>query len=269
LPRFATYEDQGAIRVITMNMPERLNALNVGLMKDVNEAVETFLADEQAAVAVLTGAGRGFCSGQDRKEALEMMEMPPGPERQARHDEWGRVYDRFKELVMRRDGAKPLVTAINGPAVGGGLGVALAGWLRVAASSAYLQEVGLHIGADLAGFVHSPLAPCYGTLAETEYLPPVIEHEFVLGMRISAERAHQFGLVNRVVADDKVVETALEYAAHMASLPMPLLSQLVANMREQQRVRRPELAGKPQAPRNRDTESRRQAAKAFVQRSRG
>lgn len=266
----ARYEAIGPVRVITMNMPGRMNAWNTLLMRDVSDAMERFYADDDAAVVVLTGAGRGFCAGADRKESLEIMQLASEEERRTRQAAWEGERARFIETVMRRDGPKPIVTAINGPAVGGGLGVALAGSLRVMAEGAFLQEVAMTIGAGLGGFVHSPLAEHYGTLGETENLPAVIENELAFGLRISAERAYQHALVNSVVPLGDLLTTATGLAQQVAELPAEVLREICANMRKQRRIRRPELVNNP---RTRNTggehdESRRRAALAFVHRDR-
>lgn len=262
-------ERSGPVRVITMNMPERMNAWNTLLMRDVTDAVLEFFADDDAAVAILTGAGKGFCSGGDRKETHEIMSLASDTERAERLAAWEKERGRFVATVMRRDGPKPFVTAINGPAVGGGLGVAMAGTLRVMADTAFLQETALHIGAGLGGFIHSPLADHYGTLAETENLPAAIENELALGMRISAERAAQIGLVNKHVPAAQLMGAAMEYADYLAQLPREVLREVMENMRRQRRIRRPEMVNNP---RQRNTggaydEARKAAAAKFAERS--
>src|SRR5262245_1583380 len=110
-----------------MNRPERRNAFSIGLMRDVMAAYKRFHADPEVVAAVVTGAGVGFSSGMDRKEQAEitLMEDPEARARASR--EWQELQHAFGAVVMRRDGAKPVVTAINGDAVGGGISVALSG----------------------------------------------------------------------------------------------------------------------------------------------
>lgn len=213
----ARYEANGQVRVITMNMPERLNAMSTGLLEQVTRCFDEFLADDDAGVAILTGAGRGFSSGWDRREAAEIMSMADEAERTARQLAWRAALDRFNDVVQCRDGPKPVVTAINGPAIGGGLGIAMAGLIRVAAEDAYFQEVTLHIGTGRAGHVHSPAPPEEGNLAEILGLPDAILNELVLGLKVSAARAHQVGMVNRVVPSGELMPAVLHYAQYLGT----------------------------------------------------
>jgi enoyl-CoA hydratase/carnithine racemase len=230
------YDKDGSIRIITLNFPERRNAYNTLLLEHAVEAIEEFQADDDASVAVITGAGKGFCSGFDFKEGEEIKALPAA-ERDERQARWKRAQARFVELV-RRDGPKPFVTAINGAAIGGGIQVALSGWLRVMAEDAYLRELSLGFGQP--GFIHSPIAPKFGTLAQTELLPPAIEHELLLGMPVAAERAYQVGLVNRVTPADQVMELAVKFAHLIDEIPAESRTALLESVRQRQPVLRPD-----------------------------
>src|SRR5262245_55322027 len=105
---YVIYEKQGEIVTITMNMPQRLNPWNRGLMRDLVAAYREFWDDPELVVAILTGAGRGFNSGRDRKEDIEIMNLPEA-EREAAQDEWKRLSIETLTKVMRRDGPKPVV----------------------------------------------------------------------------------------------------------------------------------------------------------------
>jgi enoyl-CoA hydratase/carnithine racemase len=239
----ARYEAKGQVRVITMNLPGRLNAMSTGLMQQVTSCFEEFLADDDAEVAILTGAGRGFCSGWDRREAAAIMSIDDAGERTRRQLEWRLAQDRFNEIVQRRDNPKPVISAINGPAIGGGLGIAMAGILRIAAESAYFQEVTIHIGTGRAGHVHSPAPPEEGNLAEILGLPDAIMNELALGLRVSAARAYQVGMVNRLVPDGELMTAAMYYADYLCELPRAALRQALAALHAHRIVRRPQLAG--------------------------
>jgi enoyl-CoA hydratase/carnithine racemase len=236
-------ESHGQVRVITMNMPERLNAMSTGLMTQLVERFEQFFADGEAEVAILTGAGRGFCSGWDRREAAGIMKLEDEAERTALQLAWRTAQDRFNEVVQRRDSPKPVITAINGPAIGGGLGIAMAGLLRIAAESAYFQEVTLGLGTGRAGHVHSPAPPEEGNLAEILGLPDAILNELVLGLRVSAARAYQVGMINRLVPDGELMSAAMHSARYLCELPREPLRQILAALQSQRIVRRPQLAG--------------------------
>ena len=239
----ARYEVDGEIRVITMNMPDRLNAMSTALMTQVAECYEEFLTDDGAWVAILTAAGRGFSSGWDRREAAEIMGIADAEERTSRQRAWRAAQDRFNDIVQRRDGPKPVVTAVNGPAIGGGLGIAMSGFFRIAAESAYFQEVTVHIGTGMAGHVHSPAPPEEGNLAEILGLPAVILNELVMGLRVSAARAYQVGMVNRLVADGELVPAALHYARYLCELPREPLRRSLAALHASRLELRPHMRG--------------------------
>lgn len=237
------YDSEGEIRVITMNAPDRLNAMSTALMVAVADCYEDFLADDGAWVAILTGAGRGFSSGWDRREAAETMGVADEEERTSRQRAWRAAQDRFNDIVQRRDGPKPVVTAINGPAIGGGLGIAMSGFFRIAAESAYFQEVTVHIGTGMAGHVHSPAPPEEGNLAEILGLPTAILNELVMGLRVSAARAYQLGMVNRLAADGELMPAALHYASYLCDLPRESVKRSLAALQASRLVLRPHLRG--------------------------
>ena len=136
-----------------------------------------------------------------------------------------------------------MVTAVNGPAIGGGLGIAMSGFFRIAAESAYFQEVTVHIGTGMAGHVHSPAPPEEGNLAEILGLPAVILNELVMGLRVSAARAYQVGMVNRLVADGELVPAALHYARYLCELPREPLRRSLAALHASRLELRPHMRG--------------------------
>jgi enoyl-CoA hydratase/carnithine racemase len=239
----ARYEAHGEIRVITLNMPDRLNAMSTALMVQVADCYEEFLADDGAWVGILTAAGRGFSSGWDRREAAEIMNLADGEDRTSRQRAWREAQDRFNDIVQRRDGPKPVITAINGPAIGGGLGIAMSGFFRIAAESAYFQEVTVHIGTGMAGHVHSPAPPEEGNLAEILGIPTAILNELVMGLRVSAARAYQVGMVNRVVPEGELMPAALYYARYLCDLPRAPVQRSLAALHASRLVLRPQLRG--------------------------
>jgi 2-(1,2-epoxy-1,2-dihydrophenyl)acetyl-CoA isomerase len=182
-------------------------------------------------------------AGWDRREAAEIMGVADEEERTSRQRAWRVAQDRFNDLVQRRDGPKPVVTAINGPAIGGGLGIAMSGFFRIAAESAYFQEVTVHIGTGMAGHVHSPAPPEEGNLAEILGLPTAILNELVMGMRVSAARAYQVGMVNRLVADGELMPAALHCAKYLCELPRGPLKDSIAALQASRLELRPRLRG--------------------------
>jgi 2-(1,2-epoxy-1,2-dihydrophenyl)acetyl-CoA isomerase len=190
----------GAVLTITLNRPEVLNALNADLHRALSAALRDAQADDVRAV-VITGAGRGFCVGQDLTEFREA----PG-------DIGERLRGNYHPniLALRRL-EKPVLAAVNGPAAGAGLSFACACDLRLAAASATFVPAFINIGLvpDSGGtyFVRRLL----GTARAFEWMTS--------GRRLSAVEALEWGLVSEVVEDEKLAERAAERAAELAAMP--------------------------------------------------
>jgi enoyl-CoA hydratase/carnithine racemase len=197
---FALYERRGAVGLITLNRPERLNAISGSLMADFIAAMSEAFADPQTGAVVLTGAGRAFCSGDDLKEFDLQTESP---EAVVRHVE---AIQKVTRLLLGSD--KPVVGAIHGFAVGGGFEWLLNCDLVVAADDlvAFFPEM------DWGHFV---------TGGVTHLLPQAIGHQramelFLLGERQSAVKLESLGLVNTVVPRAEMLDKALAYAEAIA-----------------------------------------------------
>lgn len=188
-------ERHGQVLVVRMNRPERLNALNQELRIALAETWIEFRHDNGLEVAILTGAGRAFCAGEDMKETLA--NKTPGGQRLA-------IEDPFATGALE----KPVIAAVNGFAMGGGFMLVERTDLRVAATTA-IFEVSEAKRWLLGGWNHGHLAN----------LPYPVAMEMALGFRFTAERFHQLGFVNRLVEPDQVVPTAIEMANHLLTLP--------------------------------------------------
>jgi 2-(1,2-epoxy-1,2-dihydrophenyl)acetyl-CoA isomerase len=193
----------GAVRLITLNRPERLNALNPGLMAALNEAFDAVAAEDAIRAVLLTGAGRGFCAGADLTQNLGLD--------QAR--DLGASIDTFyNPLVRRMRGmGKPIVCAVNGVAAGAGMNLALAGDIIIAARSANFTQAFIRIG----------LMPDAGG---TYFLPRLVGEAraramAMLGETISAEQAASFGLVWKLFDDEVFATEALTIATNLAAQP--------------------------------------------------
>jgi enoyl-CoA hydratase/carnithine racemase len=188
------YQKEGRIAVITINRPEAMNAMNMETLRDFRKAIVDFRDDDELWVGIVTGAGeKAFCGGADIKDTLPFMQKHS-------HDSWS-----FPESIMRGlELWKPLVAAVNGMALGGGLEIVLACDIRIAAETARLGTPEVTLG----------LIPGWGG---TQRLPRAIPKckaaELLLtGKLIDAQEAYRIGLVNKVVPQAEVLSTAKEWA---------------------------------------------------------
>jgi 2-(1,2-epoxy-1,2-dihydrophenyl)acetyl-CoA isomerase len=200
-----TVED--SVANVTLNRPERLNAWNQKFGEELRDALLKDAADPSVRAVLITGAGRGFSSGADLKDMLEQaMSGAPVP------DVGELLRERYHPIITGiRELPKPVVAAVNGPAVGIGCSLALACDLIWAAESAVFGLAFVNIG----------LVPDGGS---TFLVPAAVgkarAHEMaLLGQPITAEQALEWGLINRVVPDDKLMEEAGELAKRLAAGP--------------------------------------------------
>ncbi len=188
-------ERRGRVLIVTLNRPEQRNAINAEVARGVADALAQLDAEASLSVGIVTGAGGYFCAGMDLK-AFAAGEMP-----------W--VEGRGFGGIVERSSDKPLIAAIEGFAVAGGLEIALACDLIVAASGAKLgiPEVKRSLVAAGGGLLRLP-----------DMLPRNIANELALtGDPISAERGYELGLVNRVSERGGALDLALELAAAIAA----------------------------------------------------
>jgi 2-(1,2-epoxy-1,2-dihydrophenyl)acetyl-CoA isomerase len=190
---------------ITLNRPDKLNAWNLQFGIDLREAVEDLAADESVRAVLITGAGRAFSSGADLSEQRdEGAEGLP--------DLSARLKERYHPIITGiREMPKPVIAAVNGPAVGIGCSLALSADLILAGESAYF----------LLAFVNIGLVPDGGS---TAFVPARIglaraTEMMLLGERVQAPQALEWGLVNQVVADDQLRAEADALLERMAKGP--------------------------------------------------
>jgi enoyl-CoA hydratase len=196
------------VSLITLNNPDRLNSMSFGLVGDLYDAIEEVGADNDCWVAVLTGAGRGFCSGLD----LEDMGSAPGLEGITRHRAGTRAMGYMSNVVPGlRAMPQPVIAAINGPAYGGGMCLSLGCDIRIAAESAVFCAAGINNGLTAVELGISYLLPrAVGTAHAGEIL--------LTGKQVTAVEAERMGLVSRVTPDGKVVDVALDMAEGITEL---------------------------------------------------
>jgi enoyl-CoA hydratase/carnithine racemase len=196
MPEFCSIEKDGHVFIVTIERPERLNALHPPANAELGAVFDDFAADDDAWVAIITGRGRGFSAGNDLRYQAEGGERVPMPRG-------------FGGLTSRFDLNKPVIAAVNGVAMGGGFEIALACDLIIAADSATFAlpepKVGL---AALAGGLNR--------------LPRQIGAKRALGMiltgrHVSADEGRDLGFVNEVVAADALMDTARRWAADICA----------------------------------------------------
>ncbi len=200
------YEVKDRIATLTLNRPERLNALGGTLREDLFAAVTQATADPNVGVLVITGAGRGFCSGGDVKS---MSERGQAGSSSTTDERLAPVRDRC--ILAMRDCPKPVIAAVNGAAAGAGMNLALACDIRIASSAAKFSQA----------FVKRGLAPDWGG---SYFLPRVVGSakacELIFtGDSIDATEALRLGIVNSVVAPEELMTATYNLARKIAAGP--------------------------------------------------
>lgn len=197
-------ETEGRVGIITFNRPERLNALHETMMAETRGQIEAWNSEPAIGAIILTGAGRAFCSGADITgwhRAIEQREKGVPAERRMQEESW----------VLFCQRSKPIICAINGPAIGAGLTTTLPCDIRIASEQARLSM----------RFVRVGVIP---ELASTHILSHIVGMGQALELMLSGKiidraEAARIGLVNRVVPHDKVMEEALAIAQEVAFNP--------------------------------------------------
>ena len=195
------------VRLLTLNRAERLNAINAELCGALHAALEAAGAERSCRVIVITGAGRGFCAGVD----LQGYGQAPGNDgTDEARDHLGNQEHMSRLILKLRATPQPVIAAVNGPAAGFGLALALASDIRYAARSAVFR----------AAFINIGLSNC--DMGTSWLLPRLIgasrAHELMLtGRRVDAAEAERIGLVADVVDDERLLERSLDGAKQIAA----------------------------------------------------
>lgn len=205
--RYETVEvnRDGAAVKIALNRPERMNAWSDGLSRDLLAVLREVAADETVRAVMLTGNGRAFCSGADLKDGAD--DAVAG-----KLDTYTTLTRWYHPIVTTiREMPKPVLTAVNGPAAGAGLSLALAGDLVVAAESAYfmLAFVGIGLVPDGGASLFVPSRVGFARAAEMA----------MLGERVSAAKAVDWGLINSAWPDAEFAAKADALLARLAAGP--------------------------------------------------
>jgi 2-(1,2-epoxy-1,2-dihydrophenyl)acetyl-CoA isomerase len=200
-------EVRGHIGIITLNDPATLNAAGAELMEGLTTAFEGFVANPDVRAIVLTGEGRGFCSGANLSSGSRITDAPGGP-----NQSLIKVYNPF--VSAARKSPKPLVAAVNGVAAGVGASLALICDLCVAGESAYFLQAFRRIGLVPDGGATYLLPRLIGKARAMELT--------LLGEKLPARTALEWGMINRCVPDAELMPTAMALATQLADGPISL-----------------------------------------------
>lgn len=194
-----TYDRQGPIGVLTLNRPDKLNAIDQTMVKEILLAQQEAEADEDVRVLVLNGAGRAFCAGFDLQQ--------PGSEKEKGVAEWRELLiEDFDMIIGFWELTKPTISAVHGYAVAGGFEMAISCDVTIAAESTKFGEPELKFGAGIVALV---LPWITGPKQAKELL-------FTGNDRVPADRALALGLINKIVPDGDQLDAALAMARDMA-----------------------------------------------------
>ena len=202
--KFIITEQLGSVMKITLNRPDVLNSFTLAMSKELCEALEAARDDKSVRAILLTGAGRGFCAGQD------LSDVPPAVE--GKLDLGATVRQTYNPLIdLLRKIEKPIVCAVNGVAAGAGANLAIACDIVIASETASFIQSFSKIG----------LVPDSGG---TFFLPraigmPMATALMMLGDKISATRAAEIGMIYRVVPGDTLESEAMSLANQLAAMP--------------------------------------------------
>lgn len=200
-----TLSIEAGVALLILNRPDQLNSFNSQMHADVRQALKQVRQDSEVRVLLLTGEGRGFCAGQD----LGDRKVAPGAEA----PDLGQSIEQFYNPLIRtiRDLPMPVICAVNGVAAGAGVNIALACDLVIAARSASFIQAFCKLGL---------IPDCGGTWT----LPRLIgmaraKSLMLLGDKLSAEKAEQWGMIHRCTDDADLRDEALALSRHLATQP--------------------------------------------------
>lgn len=195
-------EQSDSVLTVTLNRPDRLNALNRAMVGELRDLFQSLYWDRSIRVVILRASGRAFCAGLDLKDAADR-DRPPGA---------GPMLDQQRSLaeiyVAMRRCPQPVISLVQGAASGGGLAFALASDIRILASDARMNAAFIRIGLSACDMGVSYFLPrMVGMSVASEYM--------LTGRFMHADRAFELGLANRVVAADDLEREGASFAADM------------------------------------------------------
>jgi 2-(1,2-epoxy-1,2-dihydrophenyl)acetyl-CoA isomerase len=209
-------EHSDAVATITLNRPESMNSLSVELKLALRAALDEAAADSAVRAVVLTGAGRGFCVGQDLREHVALLEAnDPSP--------LSTVTEHYNPIVVALASMpKPVIAAVNGMAAGAGAGLAYACDFRIASSKSGFLIAFANVGLSLDSGVSWTLPRLIGSARATALC--------LLAEPVTAEAALEMGMVNAVVEPEHLLPAAHELAARLAAGPTAAYAAIKADL---------------------------------------
>ncbi|PTR30243.1 enoyl-CoA hydratase [Rhodococcus sp. OK519] len=199
------------VALVTLNRPERMNAMAFDVMVPFRESLEAISNDNSVRAVVITGAGRGFCSGADQTSAGK----PPHIDGLTRPTIALRSMEMLDDVVLTlRRMHQPVIAAVNGAAIGGGFCLSMAADIRLAAPEAYFRAAGINNGLTASELGLSYLLPrAIGSSRAFEIM--------LTGRDVDADEASQIGLVSRIVAQEDLLDDAFDLAERIAMFSRP------------------------------------------------
>lgn len=217
-------DNEGGVRIITLNRPDRLNALTGSIMAPLADACADAARDGSVGCVVITGAGRGFCAGGDLKEGgADKAIVPASAEAGSRTEQgFARLRGFMETSRLLHEMAKPTIAMVNGPVAGAGIGIAGACDLRFAGRSASFLAAFDRIGAG-------------GDFGSSWFWTKIVgtgvaRELFLLGEKLSGEEAYAKGLYTRLFDDEALREETLKAAHRLADGPRMGYRYMKANL---------------------------------------
>jgi 2-(1,2-epoxy-1,2-dihydrophenyl)acetyl-CoA isomerase len=243
------------VAVLTLNRPDRLNAMSRPMLDALLEALPRLADDPEIGVVVLTGAGRGFCAGGDVKAMAEGTELGG----QTMEEKAQALRSRMETSRWLHEMAKPTIAMMRGPAAGAGLSLAMACDMRIASDTVRLGTAFARVGysGDFGGSYY--LTQLVGTAKAREL--------YFTADLLDAQQALALGLVNRVVADARLEEETMALAARLARGPRVAYRYMKRNMNAAETASLKDMLDLEAWHHTRTgmTEDHREAARAFVE----
>ena len=211
--QFLSVEKEGHVATVTLNRPEKLNALSVDLMQEICDVADSFLHDVETRVIIFTGSGKHFTAGADLSDPKRMELQQKGLLERQRHTTLGQRMAAKLQAINQIT-----IAAINGGALGGGAVIVSALDFRVAADNAFVSYPEIDLGMNLSWYGLPLCIRLVGVARAKRFV--------ILGEKLDAKIAHEWGFVDEVVPPEELLDSARELASRYAAKP-PIPAQMI------------------------------------------